>query len=77
MLFGGVLELLLVGWATSRPITNLPMYIMDLDNSAESRKLIAAIENTETFTVESYPTDLNEIEQVKLSYLSHLMFVNI
>ena len=25
MLFGGALELLAIGWATSRPITNLPL----------------------------------------------------
>lgn len=49
MLFGGVLELLLVGWATSRPITNLPMMVMDLDQSASSRRLITTLENTDTF----------------------------
>lgn len=55
MLFGGALELLLVGWATSRPITNLPIMIMDQDNSAYSRQVITTIMNTGTF--EYYQTD--------------------
>ena len=37
MLFGGVLELLLIGWATSRPMTNLPLMVWDQDKSAASR----------------------------------------
>jgi ABC-2 type transport system permease protein len=49
MLIGGALELLLVGWATSRPITNLPFMVLDHDQSASSRALVASIENTGTF----------------------------
>ena len=63
MLFGGVLELLLVGWATSRPITNLPMMVMDLDHSSASRQLIAEISNTNTFDVEAYVQERDDIEQ--------------
>lgn len=62
MLFGGVLELLLVGWATSRPITNLPMMVMDLDHSPASRELIDKLNNSETFEVGSYVRDFDEIE---------------
>jgi hypothetical protein len=40
MLFGGALELVLVGWATSRPITNLPLMVLDHDRSQESRRFI-------------------------------------
>ena len=29
MLIGGAMELFLVGWATSRPITNLPIMVLD------------------------------------------------
>lgn len=49
MLFGGALELLMIGWATSRPITNLPMMIWDMDKTAASRNLVVSIENTGTF----------------------------
>ncbi len=62
MLFGGVLELLLVGWATSRPINNLPTYIMDLDHSTKSRVLVSKMENAETFNIEAYVNDIGEIE---------------
>jgi len=62
MLFGGVLELLLVGWATSRPITNLPLIVSDLDQSAASRSLVTSLENTDTFTLEKSVFDQSEIE---------------
>lgn len=52
MLLGGALELLLVGWATSRPITNLPMVVVDYDQSAASRSVIEALRNTGTFQIE-------------------------
>ena len=57
MLLGGALELLLVGWATSRPITNLPLMVLDMDRSAESRYLVTSMLNTDTFTLEAYVTD--------------------
>ncbi len=62
MLLGGVLELMLVGWATSRPINNLPLMVLDHDRSAASRSLIVALENTETFTLEAMVEDFQTIE---------------
>ncbi len=62
MLFGGATELLLVGWATSRPITNLPMMVLDYDRGPESRAFVAAIENTGTLSLDSYATSIDEIE---------------
>ena len=54
MLFGGVLELLLVGWATSRPITNLPLMVLDHDQSASSRAFVQSVLNTGTFALDGY-----------------------
>jgi ABC-2 type transport system permease protein len=62
MLFGGALELLLVGWATSRPITNLPIMIWDQDQSAASRSIRIALENTGTFTLDQYVSGMGTIE---------------
>lgn len=62
MLFGGALELLLVGWATSRPISNLPMMVWDQDRSPQSREIITALVNTGTFNLEEYVYDLSTIE---------------
>jgi ABC-2 type transport system permease protein len=62
MLLGGAMELLLVGWATSRPITNLPMMIFDQDQSKVTREIITALENTETFEIESYVYSFDEIQ---------------
>lgn len=62
MLFGGALELLLVGWATSRPITNLPLMVLDQDKSQQSRAIVRALENTGTLTVHSYADDHDDIE---------------
>jgi ABC-2 type transport system permease protein len=57
MLFGGVLELILVGWATSRPMTNLPLMVLDDDRSAASRQVITALENTGTFALQELVPD--------------------
>jgi ABC-2 type transport system permease protein len=62
MIFGGALELLLVGWATSRPITNLPIMIWDQDKSPASREIAIALENTGTFVLEAYVNDMDTIE---------------
>jgi ABC-2 type transport system permease protein len=42
-------ELLLIAWSTSQGIEQLPTAVLDLDRSAASRGLIAAMVNTETF----------------------------
>ena len=62
MLFGGVLELLLVGWATSRPMTNLPLMVLDQDQSAASRAVVVALENTGTFALEAEAPNLETIQ---------------
>jgi ABC-2 type transport system permease protein len=63
MLLGGALELLMVGWATSRPITNLPLMVLDHDRSAASRAMVIELENTGTFSLDSYVPDLSTIEE--------------
>ena len=62
MLIGGAMELLLVGWATSRPINNLPIMVLDHDHSAASRELVTALENTGTFSQPQYVSDMPTIE---------------
>ena len=63
MLIGGLVELLVVGWATSRPITNLPVYIVDQDRSPASRMLIQKVEQLETFDIAALPESIGDIEQ--------------
>ncbi len=62
MLLGGAMELFMVGWATSRPITNLPIMVLDHDRSAASRQLVVAIQNTGTFRQPEYVSDMPAIE---------------
>jgi len=66
MLFGGALELLLVGWATSRPIRNLPIMIWDQDRSFESRSIISDLINTGTFKITHYVDSIQPIEDALL-----------
>jgi len=61
MLIGGAMELLLIGWATSRPITNLPFVVWDQSRSPQSRALIAALENTGTFSLDLQAEDMTTI----------------
>lgn len=63
MLLGGALELLLVGWATSRPITNLPIMVLDHDHSATSRAFVISLQNTGTFRQPEYVSDMPTIEE--------------
>ncbi|MCB8992157.1 MAG: ABC transporter permease [Ardenticatenaceae bacterium] len=62
MLIGGTMELLLVGWATSRPITNLPLMVWDQDMSAASRTAVTALQNTDTFQLVDMAADMQTIE---------------
>jgi ABC-2 type transport system permease protein len=62
MLFGGALELLMVGWATSRPITNLPLMIWDQDKTAASRNLVISLENTDVFATSEHVESMEPIE---------------
>lgn len=62
MLIGGALELLAVGWATSRPINNLPMLVFDQDKTPASRELVITLENTETFHLEEQVYEMVTIE---------------
>ena len=62
MLIGGAMELLLVGWATSRPITNLPLMVFDQDKTAASRQMVIDLENTGTFDLQEQVYDMQTIE---------------
>lgn len=62
MLIGGAMELLIIGWATSRPISNLPLMVLDHDQSAASRSFVIALENTGTFALEAQVYDIKSIQ---------------
>jgi ABC-2 type transport system permease protein len=62
MLIGGAMELLLVGWVTSRPITDLPLMVLDHDRSPASRALVIELENTDTFVFEAEAQNFQTIE---------------
>jgi ABC-2 type transport system permease protein len=61
MLIGGAMELLLVGWATSRPITNLPLMVLDQSKSAASQQFLSELENTGTFRAPEQVEDMQTI----------------
>lgn len=62
MLVGGAVELLLIGWSTSQPITNLPLMVVDYDQSQSSRQFVNALENTGTFTLQGYAWEMETVE---------------
>ncbi len=62
MLIGGASELLLVGWATSRPITNLPLMVFDQSKTRASHQFVDALENTHTFRTAQPVNDMQTIE---------------
>jgi ABC-2 type transport system permease protein len=52
-----------VGWSTSRPMTNLPLMVLDDDRSAASRQVITMLENTGTFTLKALVPDEEPIRE--------------
>lgn len=64
MIFGGALELLMIGWATSRPISNLPLMIWDQDKTAASRNLVISLENTAVFSLTDPVESMTPIEDL-------------
>jgi ABC-2 type transport system permease protein len=51
VLFGGALELLLMGWATGAKVDDLRMVVVDHDQTQTSQELIAALRATNTLTL--------------------------
>jgi ABC-2 type transport system permease protein len=62
MLIGGATELLAVAWATSRPITNLPLMVLDQSKTTASRALVIGLENTNTFATPEQVNDMHTIQ---------------
>lgn len=62
MIIGGAMELLVVAWATSRPITNLPIMIFDQNKTAASREIVIGLENTKTFATPQQVNDMQTIQ---------------
>ena len=62
--FGALLETALVAYSGSVPIEHLPLAVLDQDRSWASRALVVALENTETFDANYYPTDLDEVRRL-------------
>jgi ABC-2 type transport system permease protein len=62
MLIGGASELLLVAWATSRPIANLPLMVFDQSKTTASRSVVIGLQNTNTFSAPEEVNDMNAIE---------------
>lgn len=50
-----VIQLLIFGFAIDVTIDNIPLVVLDLDGRAESRRLLQALENTQTFRVVGRP----------------------
>ena len=62
MLVAGAMELFLVAWVTSRPITNLPVMILDQSQSTASRAVVSGVENTKTF---AEPEQVNNMQTIR------------
>jgi ABC-2 type transport system permease protein len=61
IIFGPMLELVLVAQATSAGIAHLPTAVLDQDRTTESRALVTALRNTETFEMTSPPETADDI----------------
>lgn len=57
-----ILQLVLLGYAASLDIKNIPMVVCDLDNSKQSRELIEHYSGSEYFNLIGHTQDINEID---------------
>lgn len=57
---GPLSEMSMVAWSTAAPIEHLPTAVVDLDRSRESRELLDALYNTETFDFRYYLASVDE-----------------
>jgi ABC-2 type transport system permease protein len=66
---GPLSEMSMVAWSTAAPIEHLPTAIVDLDRSQESRALLAALHNTETFDFRYYIDSVDEMKPLEMKPL--------
>jgi ABC-2 type transport system permease protein len=59
---GPLTEMSMVAWSTAAPIEHLPTAVVDLDRSQESRELLYALYNTETFDFRYYLESVEEMQ---------------
>ncbi|MCB9459702.1 MAG: ABC transporter permease [Anaerolineaceae bacterium] len=75
LVIGFLLELTFVAWATSQPIDNLNMAVVDLDQSEQSAALVAALDATDTLTlrheVADEATAIEAMDQVNTVLTPH------
>lgn len=64
LLLAPVLQLALLARVTGQGIQERPLAVLDWDNTAQTRRVIAALENTETLTVCCRPQDRRELEEL-------------
>jgi ABC-2 type transport system permease protein len=57
---GPLSEMSMIAWSTAAPIEHLPTAVVDLDRSRESRELLDALYNTETFDFRYYLASVDE-----------------
>ena len=61
MFIAPIIQLILLGYAVTTDIKNIPMLITDLDNSQISRELINGFKHSGYFNVNYYETDRHQI----------------
>ncbi len=64
MLLPPVIQLILLGYAANLDVKDLPVAIMDNDNSSISRTLLQKLENTEYFIITDYINTPQELDRL-------------
>ncbi len=57
-----LLQLILLGYAASLDIKNIPMVVCDMDNSKQSRELIQHYTSSDYFRLVGYVSDVNDVD---------------
>jgi len=61
LIIAPTLQLVLISRNTARGLADLPLAVLDMDQSAISRELISTLDNTEELAIEYFPTNRAEL----------------
>ncbi len=63
VLLAPMIQLIILGYAANMDVLNIPMVVLDMDNSVESRQLIGSFSNSGYYSIVEYAESMNDIDR--------------
>jgi ABC-2 type transport system permease protein len=62
VLLAPVIQLIILGYAANMDVRNIPMVVLDMDHTRQSRELISSFTNSGYYSIVSYTSSINKID---------------